>query len=93
MANNTRTNVGTFSDNATNYGAGKKFGDNLMLPAAGYRYYGDGSLGNRGYYGYYWSSTEYGTGYAWYLIFGIDDADTNYNGDRKSGFSVRCIAD
>jgi uncharacterized protein (TIGR02145 family) len=100
VANNTRTNVGTFSDNATNYGAGKKFGDNLMLPAAGYRYYGDGSLGNRGYYGYYWSSTEYGLDDAWSLYLYSTGTDTgnayyysSFDGSRSSGFSVRCIAE
>ncbi|MFM8485597.1 MAG: hypothetical protein ACKOCH_04620, partial [Bacteroidota bacterium] len=30
VANNIKTNVGTFTSSATNYGAGKKFGDQLM---------------------------------------------------------------
>jgi uncharacterized protein (TIGR02145 family) len=91
--NNIQTNVGTFSNSATNYGAGKKFGNNLMLPAAGYRYNVDGTLYNRGSYGYYWSSTEYGTYNAWHLYFLIDDADTYSGNVRTFGFSVRCIAE
>jgi uncharacterized protein (TIGR02145 family) len=69
VANNTKTNVGSFSNSATNYGAGKKFGDQLMLPAAGYRDSGDGALVNRGSSGNYWSSTESGSSSAWYLYF------------------------
>ncbi|MFM8372537.1 MAG: hypothetical protein ACKOCO_09130 [Bacteroidota bacterium] len=51
VANNTKTNVGSFTSSATNYGAGKKFGDQLMLPAAGYRDGNDGALYDRGNYG------------------------------------------
>ena len=92
IANNTKTNVGTFSDSATNYSAGKKFGDNLMLPAAGYRDNVDGTLYGRGYYGDYWSSTESSAGRAWYLDFNIGVANT-YNVNRTYGCSVRCIAE
>ena len=91
-ANNTQTNVGTFSDNATNYSAGKKFGDNLMLPAAGTRRSNDGALAGRGSFGYYWSSTESGTNKAWSLILIIDDAN-KFNFNRTGGQSVRCIAE
>jgi uncharacterized protein (TIGR02145 family) len=93
VANNTKTNVGTFSDNATNYGAGKKFGDNLMLPAAGFRNYDNGTLYSRGYDGDYWSSTEDGEFNAWFLYFNSSDADTYKFGYRPFGFSVRCIAE
>jgi uncharacterized protein (TIGR02145 family) len=99
-ANNTQTNVGTFSDNATNYSAGKKFGDNLMLPAAGARRGIDGTLYSRGSYGYYWSSTEYSTSYALYLTFYSASASTlngiSFVGNhhtRSFGCSVRCIAE
>jgi uncharacterized protein (TIGR02145 family) len=77
---------------STNYGTGLKLGNNLFLPAAGSRNYGSGTLGYRGDYGDYWSSTEYGTGFAWYLHFNIDDAYTSYN-YRTVGLSVRCIAE
>jgi uncharacterized protein (TIGR02145 family) len=90
--NNTQTNVGAFSDSATNYGAGKKFGDQLMLPAAGVRYDGDGALGNRGNDGGYWSSTEGGSDYAWNLGFNSSNAGT-FSRDRARGRSVRCVAE
>ena len=48
---------------------------------------------NRGYYGYYWSSTASGTSYAYSLRFGSGDVGpgTDYNG-KHSGYSVRCVA-
>jgi uncharacterized protein (TIGR02145 family) len=92
IANNTKTSVGTFSNSFTNYGAGTKFGDQLMLPAAGGRDDDDGALFNRGYYGYYWSSTGYDDYYAWHLYFDSSDAGT-YDDYRTCGTSVRCVAE
>jgi uncharacterized protein (TIGR02145 family) len=93
LANNTITNVGTFNNSATNYGAGKKFGDQLMLPAAGYRnFIFNGALDLRGSYGGYWSSTEGGSSYAWYLYFDSSNAGT-YDYSRTDGRSVRCVAE
>jgi uncharacterized protein (TIGR02145 family) len=92
VANNTKTNVGSFSNSATNYGAGKKFGDQLMLPAAGCRDGNNGALIYRGYYGFYWSSTEYDSNYAWYLGFDSSNAGT-YHSYRTNGISVRCVAE
>jgi uncharacterized protein (TIGR02145 family) len=92
VANNTQTSVGTFNDAATNYGAGVKFGDQLMLPAAGLRSFDGGALLYRGFSGYYWSSTEGGNGVAWDLDFGSSGALTYYN-RRANGLSVRCVAD
>ena len=91
-ANNTKTNVGTFTPSATNYGAGKKFGDQLMLPAAGVRGNGLGALSARGFVGHYWSSTEYDYGNAWYLDFNSSVAGT-YDDGRTGGRSVRCVAE
>lgn len=57
----------------------------------GNRYY-DGIFGNVGYFGYWWSSSEYSTSSAYYrsLSYG------NYllyrdNGNKQFGFSVRCL--
>jgi uncharacterized protein (TIGR02145 family) len=91
VANNTNTHVGSFSNSATNYGAGKKFGDQLMLPAAGLRNSGNGELGYRGSNGVYWSSTERLFSSAWNLDFSSSSAVTSFN-DRTLGASVRCIA-
>jgi uncharacterized protein (TIGR02145 family) len=92
VANNTPTSVGTFNLSATNYAAGKKFGDQLMLPAAGVRFSGDGALYFRGLNGYYWSSTEYDISNAWGLVFVSSDAGTSSN-SRTLGLSVRCVAE
>ena len=93
-ANNTYANVGTFTSSATNYGSGKKLGDQLMLPAAGGRNGGSGALYNRGGTGFYWSSTELVNNSAWDLYFGSSGVTTDYfDGSRNYGFSVRCIAE
>jgi hypothetical protein len=61
-----------------------------MLPAAGNRCYGDGSLGLRGYYGFYWSSAES----PWYLLFASSSyTPMRYYDYRTYGFSVRCVAE
>jgi uncharacterized protein (TIGR02145 family) len=90
--NNTITNVGSFGNSATNYGAGKKFGDQLMLPAAGFRNDGNGALSSRGSSGYYWSSSEYDSDDAWSLLFISSNAFT-YSSYRTYGGSVRCVAE
>ncbi|MFM8371433.1 MAG: hypothetical protein ACKOCO_03545, partial [Bacteroidota bacterium] len=95
VVNNIKTNVGSFNNSPTNYGAGKKFGDQLMLPAAGYRdVFDDGALYSRGVQGGYWSSTVYGPSGVWNLDFNSSNAYTN-NGFyfRTDGLSVRCVAE
>jgi len=93
VANNTITNTGSFGNSATNYGAGIKFGDQLMLPAAGYRDFVNGALYYRGNYGYYWSSTEFDNFNAWYLFFYSSGTITYYFYSRTYGLSVRCISE
>ena len=61
-------------------------------------HYNDGSsFGSLGYYGYWWSSSEYsGTSYAWYRDLGyFNDGSGRYGsiGSGTSGFSVRCLKD
>jgi uncharacterized protein (TIGR02145 family) len=91
VANNTQTNVGTFSSSATNYGAGVKFGDQLMLPAAGGRSRVNGTLFFRAFVGYYWSSTEFNNNLAYYLSFNSSNVSSG-NSNRAGGHSVRCVA-
>ncbi|MBQ2673319.1 MAG: InlB B-repeat-containing protein, partial [Prevotella sp.] len=51
------------------------------------------SAGNRGYYGYYWSSTAGGTYGAYYLYFGNGVVSPGMsNGNKGNGVSVRCLA-
>ena len=91
---NTITNVGSFSDSFTNYGAGKKFGDQLMLPAAGSRYGNNGALFNRGKDGSYWSRSDFEPGVALCLYFNSSSGADAYKGYfRRIGLSVRCVAE
>ena len=93
IANNTATNVGTnWTSGATNFSTGKKFGNDLMLPAAGFRLYDNGILTDRGNIGFYHSSSESVTTNAWNLVFFNDSINTSSN-YRTYGLSVRCIAE
>ncbi|MDR1653454.1 MAG: fibrobacter succinogenes major paralogous domain-containing protein, partial [Prevotellaceae bacterium] len=70
---------------------GIKFGDALVLPAAGRRDDNDGTLDYRGPNGYYWGSTADGTnGYFLRFTSGVEGTHS-YN--RSYGFSVRCLSD
>jgi uncharacterized protein (TIGR02145 family) len=63
-----------------------------MLPAAGDRGGSSGSLYFRGSNGYFWSSSQYTSDYAWYLGLLSGNAST-YSSGRRGGFSVRCVAE
>ncbi|MBO7657182.1 DUF1566 domain-containing protein, partial [Candidatus Saccharibacteria bacterium] len=41
--------------------------------------------------GYYWSSTAYGSSYAYGLYFDSGSADVHYDYNKRDGFSVRCV--
>ena len=61
------------------------------LPA-GSRSSSNGDYHNEGYRAGFWSSTEYGSDYAYFmnLIYRDDDAGLDY-GSKSIGFSVRCV--
>ncbi|MCW2462381.1 FISUMP domain-containing protein [Elizabethkingia anophelis] len=87
--------VGSWSNNG-NYTSALYFRNpsnvrTLMLPAAGYRSYADGSLHTRGYYGNYWSSSVANSN-AFYLFF-HSSSILVYNFSRAYGHSVRCVAE
>jgi uncharacterized protein (TIGR02145 family) len=95
--NNAQNIVGSWSttwEDHTNYSAARFFGYNLMLPAAGIRYYHSGSLGGRGYYGYYWSSSQDASSSAWYL-FSYSGGAISYQplSCRRYAYSLRCVAE
>ncbi|MEY3368804.1 MAG: hypothetical protein RI973_1959, partial [Bacteroidota bacterium] len=91
LANNAKTGVGTWSTSSTNYSSGKKFGEELMLPAAGSRFWSAGYLLDRGSLGNYWSSTERATNNnSWLLEFTSSNAYPEYY-NRRNGYSIRCI--
>ena len=77
--------------------AGKKFTDRasgnfLFLPAAGFRYYYDGTVYNAGYGGYYWSSTVIDADNAYCLGFIRVSHDWWSRDNSSHGFSVRPVA-
>ncbi|WP_370895948.1 FISUMP domain-containing protein [Chryseobacterium gossypii] len=93
----TRSNTGSWTDSATNFGTALTLiasgGQKLTFPAAGGRYYTDGSLQNRGFSGNYWSSTM-DTGAVGYALFFTSTTLTPSNKPyRPRAFSVRCIAE
>ena len=90
---NIPSNVGgTWTEGATNYTTGRKYGDELFLPAAGSRY--ASGVFDRGTNGYYWSSTENPSNatQAWYLNFGVSNNNVSIGAQRSTGFTLRCIA-
>jgi uncharacterized protein (TIGR02145 family) len=94
VANNTKTftGTGTWTDSPANYSSAIKFGDGLLLPAAGNRANPSGSLNNRGYSGYYWSSTQSTASDAYYLFFNSTSVKVTIR-TRTGGLSIRCISE
>jgi uncharacterized protein (TIGR02145 family) len=92
--NNTLTNVGTtpWTSAATSYSSGIMFGNDLFLPAAGYRAFNSGELFERGFYGGYRSSTWSATDRAWFMFF-YSNFQTNFDNNPTHGASLRCIAE
>ncbi len=64
----------------------------LKMHAAGYLYYGDGLLRNRGSYGIYWSITQSQSDYAWELYFHSSQS-IMYDFYKANAFTARCIRD
>ncbi|WP_407490143.1 fibrobacter succinogenes major paralogous domain-containing protein [Elizabethkingia anophelis] len=97
LNNNTLERVGTWINNAINYGTAIYFrnatdGRTLMLPTAGFRYLQDGTLGNRGSDGNVWSSSGVTDATAYSLGFYSNTIDVYNTSNRAGGESVRCIA-
>jgi len=69
--------------------------NSIFLPAAGARFFTDGTLYNAGLCGYYWSSTAYEfiEMTAYHLYFDDDDLADWYWIYRNVGFNVRPVAD
>ena len=63
-------------------------GESIVLPAAGYRDWEGNYVGS---YGYYWSSTPYGSEYAWYLGFSSGRVYDMGGYRRCGGYSVRLV--
>ena len=65
-------------------------GNSIVLPAAGFR--NGTSVYDVGSGGYYWSSSPYGSDYAYFLYFSGSSLDMG-SGYRYGGLSVRLVAD
>lgn len=56
--------------------------------------YANGNYSYVGYYGYWWSSTEFNTNNAWNRLLGFSSGNAYRNNANKAyGFSVRCLRD
>ncbi|MDH6355621.1 uncharacterized protein (TIGR02145 family) [Dysgonomonas sp. PH5-45] len=64
----------------------------LVLPASGGRNHG-GGLHRQDQNGYYWSSTVYSTGRAYYLAFFNGSINAAADFERSRGLALRCIKD
>ncbi|WP_337085054.1 hypothetical protein [Elizabethkingia anophelis] len=95
VANNSVTRVGTWTNSSTNYSSGIRFGNNLFLPAAGFRGTSPSNLVGRGSNGNYWASTQAPSPSANRLAFdGSTYLNTTAtNGARAFGASLRCITE
>ena len=74
----------------TNHRTWTKDAPNIIFPAAGYRNYSSGSLGNVGSNGSYWSATASSGTYGRCMYFVSSGVYWNY-GNRSYGFSVRAV--
>ncbi|MDE7355360.1 MAG: hypothetical protein K2N21_01115, partial [Rikenellaceae bacterium] len=92
--NSNRTNGGDWSE--TDYGyiiltlktdTSKK----LEFPAVGYRLHSDGSLGNAGTWGNYWSSIAGASSGAYVMYFSNSSLAVSDNNNKRGGFSARCV--
>jgi uncharacterized protein (TIGR02145 family) len=78
--------------NIPNNGADNSSGF-TALPG-GRREYTDGSFINRGYDGFWWSSSAYNPDYSWYRYIHFDVANIyRANFHKQYGFSIRCVKD
>ena len=70
-------------------------GNSIFLPAAGYSWFDDDeygtTLGNRGSYGRYWSSSYYSATYAYRLYFNSSEVYPQSYCNRRYGFTVRAV--
>ncbi len=92
--NNTKTFIGTnWASSPANYSTAVKFGNGLLLPAAGSRNISaDGSLFNRGKFGNYYSSNQATAPNAYGLSFTSPSVSVIIH-NRTAGLSIRCISE
>ena len=75
----------------------KRNASGFTAVAGGYRYYSESIYGNNpniGKNGYWWTSSEFSTAYAFYRSMYFDsDSVENGNYNKRFGLSVRCLKD
>ena len=78
--------------NSPNTGATNESGF-TVLPA-GFRSSSGGGYSSMGYSGYFWSSSEYSSNYAWGRVLSYGGSSVyRYGLNKQGGFSVRCLGD
>ena len=75
--------------NNASYNTYDKYREALRLPLSGYFY--DGSAGDQGSYGRWWSSTRNSSYFMYYLYANTSDIYPAGNTNRGVGYSVRCV--
>ena len=65
----------------------------IFFPASGFRSNGDGSLGNVGYYGYYWSAVPISAYVGCYLYFYWGSVGPQDGNGRSYGFGARPVSE
>jgi uncharacterized protein (TIGR02145 family) len=92
VAGNKLRETGTTHWRYQNTGATNESGF-TALPS-GYRNY-DGAFDNVGYFGFWWSATEYVATAAWFRLMdcGNSGVSRGVNGSKRNGWSVRCLRD
>ena len=65
----------------------------IFFPVSGFRNYSDGSLGNVGYYGYYWSAVPNDTYNGCLLDFYWSYVNPQSNSSRSCGFAARPVSE
>ena len=66
-------------------------GSPLDFVYAGFYDYSDGSLGEEGSGGYYWSRTTYSGTHAYFLGFNSSRVSAQAYGARGDGYALRCV--
>ncbi|GEM_PF-3097955 len=83
---------GTSHWSSPNSGANNESGFSAL--PGGYRHYNNGTYSNMGNFGYWWSSTEYSSTYAWPRRLNYNNSDVYRDHfSKRYGFSMRLIRD
>ena len=64
----------------------------LSVMLSGDLYWGNGTIGNRGTHGYFWSSTPYSYAGSLSLYFNSTNVNPSYGYYKPLGFPLRCVA-